>query len=94
VVAPRNVEIDQRLRALMPRCIFLVPGYGAQGATAEDIRHCFNDGGMGAMVNASRSVIYAFDNEKYKDQFSGNWEMCIEAACKVFTREVAQAAGL
>ncbi|MBS5217838.1 MAG: hypothetical protein KHY61_07080, partial [Sutterella wadsworthensis] len=30
------------LRNLMPRTYFLVPGYGAQGGTAEDLKHCFN----------------------------------------------------
>ena len=48
------------LRALMPRQIFLVPGYGAQGGTADDVRACFLPDGTGAVVTASRSVTYAF----------------------------------
>ena len=51
----------RRLREIMPEQIFLVPGYGAQGATAEDCAAAFREDGTGAIVNASRSVIYAYD---------------------------------
>lgn len=51
----------ERYRALMPRALFLVPGYGAQGGTAADVVPCFNPDGLGALVSASRSVIYAFE---------------------------------
>jgi orotidine-5'-phosphate decarboxylase len=50
------------LRALMPEQVFLVPGYGAQGGAAEDLRPLLGDAGVpgrGVLVNASRSVIYA-----------------------------------
>jgi orotidine-5'-phosphate decarboxylase len=53
----------ERYRGLMPRAIFLVPGYGAQGGTAADVVPCFNPDGLGALVSASRSVIYAFQGE-------------------------------
>ena len=54
---PRQAE---RLRELMPNCIFLVPGYGAQGGTARDVVPCFNSDGYGAIVNSSRGVIFAY----------------------------------
>jgi len=47
------------LRKLMPQQIFLVPGFGAQGGTADDVKACFNADGRGALITASRSVIYA-----------------------------------
>jgi orotidine-5'-phosphate decarboxylase len=50
----------QELRRLMPRAIILVPGFGAQGATAADAAFNFNDDGLGAIVNASRSITYDF----------------------------------
>ena len=50
----------------MPRTYFLVPGYGAQGGTAEDLKHCFNEDGLGAIVNSSRGIIAAYKQEKYK----------------------------
>jgi orotidine-5'-phosphate decarboxylase len=49
-----------KLRKLMPRTYFLVPGYGAQGGTAADVVGCFNKDGLGALISASRSVIYAY----------------------------------
>ncbi len=52
------------IRDLMPQTIFLVPGYGAQGATAQDIVHCFNSDGKGAIVNSSRDIIYAFQKDE------------------------------
>ena len=40
--------------------IFLVPGFGAQGGTAEDVVSCFNDDGLGAIVSSSRGVLYHY----------------------------------
>jgi orotidine-5'-phosphate decarboxylase len=45
-------------RARMPRAWFLVPGFGAQGATAEDIAPHFRADGLGALITASRSVLF------------------------------------
>ena len=50
------------LRRRMPRQIFLVPGFGAQGGGIDDVLACFNPDGLGALVTASRSVIYAFED--------------------------------
>ncbi len=48
------------LRARLPRTFFLVPGYGAQGATGADLAGCFDARGEGAIVNASRSILCAW----------------------------------
>jgi orotidine-5'-phosphate decarboxylase len=53
----------------MPRSIVLVPGYGAQGGTAADAAANFDRDGLGAVVNASRSVMYAWRSERWKDAF-------------------------
>lgn len=50
-----------KLRGIMPHNIFLVPGYGAQGGTAADVRKCFNKDGAGAIVNSSRGIIFAWE---------------------------------
>jgi orotidine-5'-phosphate decarboxylase len=47
------------LRKKMPRTFFLLPGYGAQGATARDLAESFDERGGGAIVAASRSIICA-----------------------------------
>ena len=59
VVGATYPEALSALRARMPRALLLVPGYGAQGATAEDVVGAFRDDGSGAVVNASRSISYA-----------------------------------
>ena len=50
----------QKLRARMPHTFLLVPGYGAQGGTAEDVQYAFQAGGKGAIVNSSRGIICAW----------------------------------
>jgi orotidine-5'-phosphate decarboxylase len=65
VVGATYPEQARRLRALMPHTVFLVPGYGAQGATAADVVGCFDAHGYGAIVNASRSIIFAFRTPAY-----------------------------
>ena len=49
----------------LPKTFFLVPGYGAQGGTAEDLKHCFNADGFGAVVNSSRGIIAAYKKDAY-----------------------------
>ena len=44
-----------------------MPGYGAQGGRAEDLKNFFDADGLGAIVNSSRGIICAYKNEKYKD---------------------------
>lgn len=65
VVGATYPEMSRILRKLMPNTYFLVPGYGAQGATAEDLRPCFHEDGLGAIVNSSRGIIAAYKQEKY-----------------------------
>jgi orotidine-5'-phosphate decarboxylase len=60
VVGATYPEEMKKLRAIMPNAYFLVPGYGAQGATASDIVHAFNEDGLGAVINSSRGIIYAY----------------------------------
>ncbi len=78
----------KELRERMPRQLILVPGYGAQGATAADCAASFKADGTGAIVNASRSVIYAFS----MDQYAGRpWQEAVAAAAKAFADDIAQA---
>jgi len=65
VVGATYPEMSKILRKLMPKTYFLVPGYGAQGGTAKDLMHCFNEDGLGAVVNSSRGIIAAYKQEKY-----------------------------
>ena len=65
VVGATYPEMSRVLRKQMPHTYFLVPGYGAQGGTAEDLKYCFNEDGLGAIVNSSRGIIAAYKQEKY-----------------------------
>lgn len=65
VVGATYPEMSAVLRKLMPNTYFLVPGYGAQGGTAADLKPCFNEDGLGAIVNSSRGIIAAYKQEKY-----------------------------
>ncbi|ADV62384.1 orotidine 5'-phosphate decarboxylase [Isosphaera pallida ATCC 43644] len=52
-----------QLRSQMPGVWFLVPGYGAQGGTARDVAGGFDPHGLGAIVNSSRGVGYAYEQD-------------------------------
>ncbi|MDR1376215.1 MAG: orotidine-5'-phosphate decarboxylase [Synergistaceae bacterium] len=67
VVGATWPEEGKNLRALLPRVFFLVPGYGAQGATAQDLAGCFDAQGRGVVVNASRSLLCAHQKRKTDD---------------------------
>lgn len=59
VVGATHPQDLAELRRWLPRAWFLVPGYGAQGGTAAGVTGAFLPGGLGALIAASRSVIYA-----------------------------------
>ncbi|MBE5958827.1 MAG: orotidine-5'-phosphate decarboxylase [Lachnospiraceae bacterium] len=65
VVGATYPEMGKVLRKVMPKSFILVPGYGAQGGTAEGLRPYFNEDGLGAIVNSSRGIIAAYKQEKY-----------------------------
>lgn len=65
VVGATYKEQAENLRGKMPHTFFLVPGYGAQGGTAEDLSVCFDKNGLGAIVNSSRGIICAYKKDKY-----------------------------
>ena len=54
------------LRKEMPHTFFLIPGYGAQGGTADDLKVCFDQNGRGGIVNSSRGILCAYRQDKYK----------------------------
>ncbi|EGD47200.1 orotidine 5'-phosphate decarboxylase [Ruminiclostridium papyrosolvens DSM 2782] len=58
------------LRSIMKNAYILVPGYGAQGGTARDCANSFNRDGLGAIVNASRSVMCAYKSETWKNEYT------------------------
>lgn len=76
VVGATKPEDAAKLRERYPQQLFLVPGFGAQGGGAEDVRACFKPDGTGALITASRSVIYAFE------QGDNNWQRTVAIAAE------------
>lgn len=69
VVGATYPEEAERLREIMHNNLFLVPGYGSQGGTADDVIPCFNEDGYGAIVNSSRGIDYAYEKEPFSDRY-------------------------
>jgi len=68
------------LRQQMPHAIFLIPGIGAQGGDIRDIRCAFDEQGCGALVNSSRGIIFAYEQNQYASQT--NWQAAVESATR------------
>ncbi len=80
IVGGTTSEATTALRKKYDKIWFLVPGYGSQGASAADcVRFCKPDG-SGALISASRSIIYAYEKPQYQEQFGDDWKRCIEQA--------------
>ncbi|MBM4101309.1 MAG: orotidine-5'-phosphate decarboxylase [Phycisphaerae bacterium] len=82
VVGATKAQDATSLRAVMPQQLFLVPGYGAQGGTADDVRPCFRADGKGAIITASRSVIYP------TSKAGEHWKSAVERAARSFAAEI------
>lgn len=65
VVGATYPEESALLRRRLPHTFFLVPGYGAQGASADMLKGCFHENGLGAIVNSSRGILAAHQSSRY-----------------------------
>jgi orotidine-5'-phosphate decarboxylase len=74
-------------RRLMPRAVLLLPGVGAQGGTPADLAGAFANGAAGALVSASRSVIYAHSAS------GGDYRVAAGAEAERLAREVWAVSG-
>lgn len=80
VVGATSPQEATSLRDQYPHVWFLVPGLGTQGGSlAECVRFIKSDG-TGALVTASRSIIYAYENPQYKQRFGHDWKKAVEQA--------------
>lgn len=89
VVGATYPEQAALARKLMPKAYILVPGYGAQGATAKDILPNFNEDGLGAIVNSSRGIIAAYKNEKYAKFGPEHYDEAARAAVIDMQKDIA-----
>jgi orotidine-5'-phosphate decarboxylase len=86
VVGATKAADAARLRERMPHTPFLVPGFGAQGGGLDDVLACFDARGQGALVTASRSVIYAHETAQ------GGWADAVAEAARDLRDQLAEAA--
>jgi len=78
-----------RFRARMPATPLLLPGYGAQGAKAADLKGSLGRDSLGAIYNSSRGIIFAYEKEPYKSQFGGDkWAKAVGAAAEAMKKEI------
>jgi orotidine-5'-phosphate decarboxylase len=92
VVGATQPQTMASLRRRLPQSYFLLPGYGAQGATGEMTRAAFLDG-RGALVSASRSILYAHREPKYASRFGDDWKRCVEQAVLDMKADLAAVVG-
>ena len=79
------------LRQQMPAVPFLIPGYGAQGGTSSDTAGAFTPEGLGAVVNSSRGINFAWQRKPYSEQFGEeHWQDAVQAATRDMIADLAQ----
>lgn len=91
VVGATYPEEGKMMRKVMPKSFILVPGYGAQGGKGKDLVHFFNEDGLGAIVNSSRGIIGAYQQEKYASFGEEGFAEAALAAVKDMQLDIAQA---
>ena len=78
------------LRATMPHVPLLIPGYGSQGGAAADVAPAFHDGGLGAIINNSRGINFAYQSKAFAEDYGPRrWEAAAEAATRKMIADLA-----
>jgi orotidine-5'-phosphate decarboxylase len=90
VVGATYPEQLAELRQAMPHAWFLIPGFGAQGGSANDVAAGFDENGLGAIVNNSRGIIFAHEREPFRSRYGpGRWQEAVEAATREMIEQLA-----
>jgi orotidine-5'-phosphate decarboxylase len=88
VVGATQTATMSSLRQRLPKSIFLLPGYGTQGATADMTKAAFTNG-KGAIVSASRSILYAHRDKKHAEKHGDDWQACVLSAVEAMKADLA-----
>lgn len=91
VVGATYPEQGKLLRKVMPHTLILVPGYGAQGGKGADLVHFFQEDGLGAIINSSRGIIAAYQQEQYAHFGEAGYADAARAAVLAMREDIAQA---
>jgi len=91
VVGATYPEQLAELRAAMPHAWLLIPGYGSQGGRAVDAAPGFDGAGLGAVVNNSRGLIFAYQREPYRSRYQPHqWQRAVDDAARDMLAELAE----
>lgn len=89
VVGATYPEQGRIMRKVMPKSFILVPGYGAQGGKGADLVDFFNEDGLGAIVNSSRGIIAAYQQDQYARYGERNYADASRAAVVAMKEDIA-----
>jgi orotidine-5'-phosphate decarboxylase len=89
VVGATRPEELAELRQAMPGVLLLVPGYGSQGGTSRDVAGAFDENGLGAIVNNSRGITFAYARSAYHARFGADWQSAIAQAVRDMVDDLA-----
>jgi orotidine-5'-phosphate decarboxylase len=78
VVGATHPEEAAKLRSELKNTFFLIPGYGAQGGNAQMLKCCFDENGLGGIVNNSRGILCAYKKAEYSGM---DYAEAARAAC-------------
>ena len=90
-VAATHAEDTERIRKALPRALFLVLGYGAQGASAREAVRGFRRGPVGlegGVVSFSRPILFPTTNSEAR---AAIWEQEVRSALDRATNELGEA---
>jgi orotidine-5'-phosphate decarboxylase len=88
VVGATYPEQLAELRQQMPNTPLLIPGLGAQGGTAKDVAAGFDEDGLGAVINSSRAIIFAYNRPEFAA--AGSWQQAVESATRETIQQLAE----
>ena len=86
VVGATHPKEAENLRKRLKNTFFLIPGYGAQGGSAEMLKVCFDERGLGGIVNNSRGIICAYKKPEYSGM---SYAEAARAACIDMQQDLA-----
>jgi orotidine-5'-phosphate decarboxylase len=87
VVGATYPEQLAAMRAMMPSCWILIPGYGAQGGSAADVRRGMDAKRLGAIVNSSRGIIFAHEQARFA---AADWRHSVRNATLAMIEDLSK----
>jgi len=89
VVGATYPEQLAELREALPSVPLLVPGYGSQGASGRDVAGAFDSRGLGALINNSRGITFAYQRPAYNARFGSDWQSAVAQAVRDMIDDLA-----